>query len=157
MDIKQKIEAANAEAARRINAGDPVLLDIAPAGEVIPGLKDRMILHSGPPVDWAHMCGAQRENHGCRAALQEIRDAPPRFIRFTAVIPDETSHPAAGRIAGQLGAHGGRPESEIHHPAVRISGGTTRLRIETTRAAHRREKSIRDPGEYGAQQGDRRL
>ena len=59
-DIKQKIETANAEAVRRINAADPVLVDIAPAGEVIPGLKDRMILHSGPPVDWQHMCGAQR-------------------------------------------------------------------------------------------------
>jgi hypothetical protein len=59
-DIKQKIESANAEAVGRINAGDPVLVDIAPAGEVVPGLKDRMILHSGPPVTWPNMCGAQR-------------------------------------------------------------------------------------------------
>jgi len=59
-DIKQKIEAANAEAVRRINSADPVLMDIAPAGEVIPELKERMILHSGPPVDWPRMCGAQR-------------------------------------------------------------------------------------------------
>lgn len=59
-DIKQKIEAGNAEAVRRINAADPVLVDIAPAAEAIPGLKDRMILHSGPPVDWQRMCGAQR-------------------------------------------------------------------------------------------------
>ncbi|MGD0626729.1 MAG: DUF1116 domain-containing protein, partial [Thermodesulfobacteriota bacterium] len=59
-DIKQKIEAANAESVRRMNAADPLLVDIAPAGEVIPGLKDKMILHSGPPVDWEHMCGAQR-------------------------------------------------------------------------------------------------
>jgi len=27
---------------------------------VIPGLEDRMILHSGPPIDWHQMCGAQR-------------------------------------------------------------------------------------------------
>ncbi len=59
-DIKQKIEAANAEVVKRINEADPVLVDIAPAGEVIPGLNDRMILHSGPPVDWEKMCGAQR-------------------------------------------------------------------------------------------------
>ena len=59
-ELKQKIEAANAEAVRRMIAADPVLVDIAPAGEVIPGLKDRMIIHSGPPVDWARMCGAQR-------------------------------------------------------------------------------------------------
>jgi hypothetical protein len=59
-DIKQKIESANVEAVRRINASEPVLVDITPAGEVIPGLQDRMILHSGPPVDWQNMCGAQR-------------------------------------------------------------------------------------------------
>jgi len=59
-DIKKKIEAANREAVSRINRADPVLVDIAPAGEVIPDLRDRMILHSGPPVDWHQMCGAQR-------------------------------------------------------------------------------------------------
>ncbi len=60
MNLKEKIEAANAETLRRITAADPVLVDVAPAAEVIPGMRDRLILHSGPPVDWAHMCGAQR-------------------------------------------------------------------------------------------------
>ncbi len=59
-DIKQAIQAANAEAVRRMNAADPVLVDIAPAREVVPGLDDRMILHSGPPITWERMCGAQR-------------------------------------------------------------------------------------------------
>ena len=60
MDIKQKIEKANEEAANRLNLGDPVLVDIAPAGEVIPGLEGKMVIHSGPPIEWKHMCGAQR-------------------------------------------------------------------------------------------------
>ena len=60
MDIKQRIEAANDETVRRLIAGDPLLIDIAPAGEVIPGLSGRMITHSGPPIEWARMCGAQR-------------------------------------------------------------------------------------------------
>ena len=59
-DIKQRIEAANAKFLRRMTLGDPVLVDVAPAGEVVPGMEDRMILHSGPPVDWEHMCGAQK-------------------------------------------------------------------------------------------------
>lgn len=59
-EMKARIEAANEEAVGRINAADPVLVDIAPAGEVIPGLTDRMILHAGPPVEWKSMCGAQR-------------------------------------------------------------------------------------------------
>src|SRR5512139_4144823 len=60
MDIKQKIEKANDEAARRLTKGEPVLVDIAPAREVIPGIQDRMITHSGPPIEWGRMCGAQQ-------------------------------------------------------------------------------------------------
>jgi hypothetical protein len=60
MDIKQKIERANEEVAQRLIQGEPVLVDIAPAGEVIPGLQDKMILHSGPSIEWSRMCGAQQ-------------------------------------------------------------------------------------------------
>ena len=60
MDIKQKIEKANEEAARRLIQGEPVLVDIAPAGEVIPGMQGKMITHSGPPIEWPRMCGAQK-------------------------------------------------------------------------------------------------
>jgi hypothetical protein len=60
MDIKQRIEQANEEAAGRLTAGQPVLVDIAPAHEVIPGLQDKMITHAGPPIEWKRMCGAQQ-------------------------------------------------------------------------------------------------
>jgi len=60
MDIKQKIEKANEEAARRLTMGEPVLVDVAPAGDVIPGLKGKMITHAGPPIEWRDMCGAQQ-------------------------------------------------------------------------------------------------
>jgi hypothetical protein len=60
IDIKKKIEEANAEAFRRIVVAEPVLVDVAPAGEVVPGLRDKMILHSGPPTDWQRMSGAQK-------------------------------------------------------------------------------------------------
>jgi hypothetical protein len=59
-NIKDKIEAANTECVRRIMASDPVLVDIAPASEVVPGMKDRMVFHSGPPIGWKRMCGAQK-------------------------------------------------------------------------------------------------
>jgi hypothetical protein len=60
MRLKERINAANDEAFRRIVAADPVLIDVAPASEVIPGMRDQLILHSGPPVSWSRMCGAQR-------------------------------------------------------------------------------------------------
>ena len=60
MSLKERINAANDEVLRRVVAADPVLVDVAPASEVIPGLRDRLVLHSGPPIEWKRMCGAQR-------------------------------------------------------------------------------------------------
>ena len=54
------IEAANDEVIRRIKAARPVLVGMGIARDVIPGMHDRLILHSGPPVTWERMCGPQR-------------------------------------------------------------------------------------------------
>ncbi len=51
------IDAANREAAQRILSGKPTLIDIGIAGEVIPGMHKKLILHAGPPVTWDRMCG----------------------------------------------------------------------------------------------------
>jgi hypothetical protein len=56
----EKIETANKEAIRRILQAEPVLVDVQRAGDVIPGLAAKMILHSGPPVPWERMCGPMR-------------------------------------------------------------------------------------------------
>ena len=54
------ITQANKEAVRRMLTGDPALVDVLPATEVIGGLKDKMILHAEPPVAWKNMCGPMR-------------------------------------------------------------------------------------------------
>ena len=56
----QRIEEANQKAIDRMVAGDPVLVDVIPAARAIPALKDRMILHAGPPIEWSRMCGPMR-------------------------------------------------------------------------------------------------
>jgi hypothetical protein len=57
---EERIGEANAEALRRMLAGDPVLLDVRTAGDVIPGLGERVIQHAGPPITWERMCGPLR-------------------------------------------------------------------------------------------------
>ncbi|MBN8967152.1 MAG: DUF1116 domain-containing protein [Rhizobiales bacterium] len=54
------IEDANKEALSRILEAEPMLLDVVPAREAIKGLKERMILHAGPPIKWDKMCGPMR-------------------------------------------------------------------------------------------------
>ncbi len=53
------VEEANALAFERYRRADPVLVGVRPAGEVVPGLGvgERRLLHAGPPIDWAEMCG----------------------------------------------------------------------------------------------------
>lgn len=54
------VEAANREAYRSYLAAQPVLAGIGLAGETIPGMTGRLILHSGPPIEWERMCGPMR-------------------------------------------------------------------------------------------------
>ncbi len=54
------VEEANQEVLRRIKAARPVLVGMGIAKDVIPGMHEHKILHSGPPVTWERMCGPQR-------------------------------------------------------------------------------------------------
>ena len=59
------IDAANAEAVRRICAGRPMLVGMGIARDVIPGFAPSgnacmLIAHSGPPITWPRMCGPTR-------------------------------------------------------------------------------------------------
>ena len=51
------IDEANAVALSRIVESEPVLVDVAPASEVIDGLEEGVLLHAGPPIEWERMCG----------------------------------------------------------------------------------------------------
>jgi len=58
--VATSIEHANAEAARRIQAAQPWLEDLVAARDAIPALRERRLLHAGPPVTWERMCGPMR-------------------------------------------------------------------------------------------------
>ena len=55
-----RIDAANRQAVDRMLRAEPVLVDVRRADEVVPGMRDRLLLHAGPPVEWDRMCGPMR-------------------------------------------------------------------------------------------------
>ncbi len=55
--VQERIEAANKKVMEIILNGQPTLLDIGVAGEVIPGMTKKTILHAGPPIKWEKMSG----------------------------------------------------------------------------------------------------
>ena len=54
-------DAANAEAFRRLTESEPVLTDIRPGIEVLPGMDDNIILTSGPALPWEDYTGGQAD------------------------------------------------------------------------------------------------
>lgn len=51
---------ANQTAFDRLTGASPVLVDVRPAGEVVPGMTPTTILTSGPPHTWPEYTGPQR-------------------------------------------------------------------------------------------------
>jgi hypothetical protein len=97
------IDRANAEAFDRLTSGEPVLVDCRPARDAM-GLVDRLVLHSGPPLEWSR-------------ASEPMRAAMLCAIRYEDWAPDDAAaakliergevrlepchhHGAAGPMAG---------------------------------------------------------
>ena len=55
-----RVAAANDEVVARLEGVSPCAVAVEPAGSVVPGLGDRMLLHSGPPIAVADVCDPQR-------------------------------------------------------------------------------------------------
>ena len=51
---------ANQKAFERMVTADPVLVDVRPAIQALPGFERNVILTSGPPLDWKDYTGGQR-------------------------------------------------------------------------------------------------
>jgi hypothetical protein len=54
------VARANDETVRRIESVAPHALTVAPAGDVVPNLGGRMLLHSGTAIEWERICDPQR-------------------------------------------------------------------------------------------------
>jgi hypothetical protein len=54
------IEQANETAVSRMMAARPILKTVAPARDVIPGMRDNLLLHAGPPITWERASGPMR-------------------------------------------------------------------------------------------------
>jgi hypothetical protein len=100
------VDDANTLAYGRYLAAQPRLVDLVLAREALPGLADgqRRILHSGPPIDWADMCGPQ-QGAITGAILYEgwagSRQAAERLAAGGAIELDPChEHGAVGPMAG---------------------------------------------------------
>jgi len=55
-----RVDDANRIAVRRLLDSRPMLVDVQPAGDALPGMAPNLVLHAGPPIAWEAMCALQR-------------------------------------------------------------------------------------------------
>ncbi|WP_214821243.1 MULTISPECIES: DUF1116 domain-containing protein [unclassified Exiguobacterium] len=60
MSIGAMIQEANEKVVQTILNGQPFLTDVVPAHTVIPILKDKVLLHAGPPIAYHEMTGPMK-------------------------------------------------------------------------------------------------
>ncbi len=66
----ESIDRANAEVLRRLDEGAPLLVDIATAADVVPGIGPRTLLHCGPAIEWAAVCDPLRRSMRAAAVAE---------------------------------------------------------------------------------------
>jgi len=103
---RDDVDAANRRALRQVLDAQQVLVDVRPAGEVIPGMTRQSVLHAGPPIAWERLS-------------DPVRAAAVGAMLHEGLAPDADA-------AEQLGRRGEvRLEPCHHHQAVGPMAGMT--------------------------------
>lgn len=96
--------AANAVALDRMVSADPLLVDVAPALDVVPGMTPETILTSGAPLDWPDYSGGQRRAILYAAVYEglaaDLNGAERGLDAGTIRVRSTQQHSCVGSVAG---------------------------------------------------------
>jgi hypothetical protein len=96
--------AANEEALRRMCEADPVLVDVLPAGSIVPGMTRKTILTSGAPLPWDEYRGGQRRAIVAAALYEGLasttEEAEAGLARGEITVEPTHPHGCVGSVAG---------------------------------------------------------
>jgi hypothetical protein len=133
--MTSEAETANRTAVERMIAARPHLVAVAPAGEVVPGLDRRMLLHAGPPLGWARMSGPLKGATIGAALLEgwarDAREAQELLasgeVRFDSCHHHACAGPMAGVVSPSMAVyvveertHGGRFFSTLNEGSGKV-------------------------------------
>src|SRR5688572_11180188 len=95
---------ANADVLARLTGSEPVLKDLRPAIEVLPGMTHDTVLTSGPPMPWSGYTGGQRDaiiGGALFEGLARDREEAERKLASGEIKVDGChDHAAVGSLAG---------------------------------------------------------
>ncbi|UOY02679.1 DUF1116 domain-containing protein [Blastococcus sp. PRF04-17] len=102
--VEDRRRAANAEALARLVGAEPVLVDVAPAGDVVPDMTPSTILTSGAPLEWDEYTGGQRRAVLYAAVYEglatDAEDAEAAIRSGRVRVRTTQQHACIGSVAG---------------------------------------------------------
>jgi len=103
--LASEIDEANGKALERILSAKCFLVDTEPARKAIPGFKDNLITHSGPPIEWERMCRPQKLSITSLIVYEGLADTLEKAERLveTREVIIEPNH-NYGNVSGMCGA-----------------------------------------------------
>ncbi len=103
--MRSEIEQANKKAVDRVVAAEAVLVDVSPASKSLPGYKENLITHAGPPIPWERMCMAQKiamSNLAIYEGLAESSQKVETAVRRGEILVEHNQK--YGNVSGMCGA-----------------------------------------------------
>ena len=102
------IQEANEEAVKRVLSADCRLIDIEPAGKIVPGFKRNLFTHAGPPIEWKRMCKPQKLAITNLIMYEGLADTPEKAERLAetgeVLIEPNHNHNAVSGMCGVTSA-----------------------------------------------------
>jgi hypothetical protein len=110
---RERVAAANEETMARMFRARPVWVDVRRAGDVIPDLPPRTLLHSGPAIAYERMCGPHRRAAAWVATFEGWAADPGAAaaalmegsIRLEPANAHRTVCPMAGVVSPSMAVH----------------------------------------------------
>ena len=108
LDQNEKIDIANQEAIERIVSSNPILIDIKPAIDAIPGMEKNLLLCSGPPIEWKKKCEPVRAAILGAIVYEEmaknLQEAKNKVEAGKIIFSTTDAHCSVGPMAGIISA-----------------------------------------------------
>lgn len=104
------VRTANDRAAGAMQRAQPVLVGLATAGAVVPGMEKRTVLHAGPPISWNDMSGPLRGAVIGAAIYEGLAPSPDKAaevarsggLQFSPCHDHATVGPMAGVVTASM-------------------------------------------------------
>ena len=108
MENNKRVDEANQIAIERIQNSTPILVDVKPAINVIPGMKKNLLLCAGPPIRWSQMCEPVKAAILGAIVYEELaddlREAEQIVKREEVTFSSTHNHNAVAPMAGVISA-----------------------------------------------------